>query len=93
MHSLTNHLRSRRRLAVIACLVGLLAAPAAASAHGYYDMSDPAATAPDGHYVVSMSWYSPQPAEGMAVVDMISFSCQWSDGTVDDCTSVWGWSW
>jgi hypothetical protein len=77
---------SRRFAAIAASVAALLAAPATASAHGLYDWYDPDATAPDGHYVVSLTWSTPVVPEGFAAGDMLGWiTCVWSDGSVDDC--------
>jgi hypothetical protein len=52
----TKAKRRRRGLAVIASVIGLLGAPAVASAHGFYDWSQPGGPAPDGAYIVSISY-------------------------------------
>ena len=89
MQSLTDQLRRCRRLVAIASVAGALAVPAAASAHGYYNWGEPGATAPDGHYIVSISYTLPTVVDGWATGQLIgNFSCLWSDGTTDDCRGV-----
>ena len=96
MRSLTRHLtaavgavRGRRGLAVIAAVVGLLVAPAGASAHGFYHWGEPGATAPDGHYIASISWEMPTGPDGWGTGQLIGgFRCGWSDGTIDGCEGV-----
>lgn len=85
----TSGRRRHRGLAMIAAVAGLLAAPAAASAHGFYDWGDPAATAADGHYILSISWEMPTAPDGWATGGLVGpFTCLWSDGTVDNCEGV-----
>ena len=79
-------MRRVRRLAAIASSAGLLAAPAAASGHGSYNLYEPGATAPDGHYVVSVFDRTPAVPHGWYSVNLAG--CAWSDGTVDDCEGV-----
>ena len=82
--------RRRNRLAVIASVLALLAAPAAASAHGFYDYLEPGATAPDGTYIVSWTYTPPPPLpDGYASGDYIgTYTCEWSDGFVGTCDGV-----
>jgi hypothetical protein len=70
----------------------LLAAPATASAHGYYNWWQPGATAPDGHSVVSISWTVPPLVPGYASGQAFGvFTCLWSDGTSDHCEGLAEW--
>jgi hypothetical protein len=84
-------LMGRSFVAAIACVIALLAAPAGVLAHGWYDLYDPNASAPDGHYVLWIEWLVTVPPPGYAAGDMISFRCHWSDGSVDDCGELADW--
>jgi hypothetical protein len=86
----TKARRCRRGVTVIATVMGLLGAPAVASAHGFYDYLEPGATAPDGTYILSWS-YTPPPSvpEGYASGDYLgTYTCVWSDGFVGTCDGV-----
>jgi hypothetical protein len=90
-----NARRRRGALAVIAMVIGLLGAPAIASAHGFYNYLEPGATAPDGTYIVSWSYTPPPPVpDGYASGDYVgAYTCTWSDGFVGTCDGVleyWG---
>jgi hypothetical protein len=87
--------RRRSRVAVIASVIAPLAAPAAASAHGFHDYLESGATAPDGTYIVSWSYMPPPPVPvGYASGDYLgTYTCKWSDGFVGTCDGVpeyWG---
>jgi hypothetical protein len=81
-------MRRVRRLVAIASSAGLLAAPAAASGHGSYNLYEPGATAPDGHHVVSVFDRTPPVPQGWYSGQLNYYECVWSDGTVDDCEGV-----
>jgi hypothetical protein len=83
-------MRRHPRLAIAASVLGLLATPAAAAAHGVYGIYDTATAAPDGHYIVEShyDYYTPPLVEGWgsaAIIYPYNVTCAWSDGTVDDC--------
>jgi hypothetical protein len=81
--------RRCRRLGALASVIGVLAAPAAASAHGYYDWTQPGATAPDGTYIVSITYtQTPAPSGGGAGQIVGTFTCVWSDGYIDHCEDI-----
>jgi hypothetical protein len=82
--------RRRSRGAVLALVLALFAAPAAASAHGFYDYLEPGATAPDGTYIVSWTYTPPAPVpDGYASGDYVgTYTCVWSDGFVGTCDGV-----
>ena len=81
-------MRTARRLAVIVSSAALLAAPAAASGHGGYNLYQPGATAPGGHSVVSVFDRAPAAPDGWYSGQIYVWECVWSDGTVDDCEGV-----
>ena len=82
--------RRVRRLSAIASVIGLLGAPAVASAHGFYNYLQPGATAADGTYIVSWSYTPPPPVPaGYASGDYVgTYTCVWSDGFVGTCDGV-----